>query len=410
MDQIVSDRGDRLLVLRGRLVIGDEPVILKCRASAPPEGDRRLAFRTDLLRYESSVYEHAIGSGALDNPEFFAPLVAIKSRAWSFDALDSVDARNFGTVDRCVLNWMRGLSYDRVEDFNRGVNVLVVRDCGRTSFWGHASEHPDDTDADAFVVQMACALDVMCRAGLVHGDLRWENVAYEKIPEGEDRFFDTRNEMFASSASNEFCVEFSRRIKIFDWDNAHFASMPERHARRYRAKYHASSRTNMNDLYDKIGFLRLLHYHFPSDYLRPADVASMEPAFSEYVYVDARDGAPMHQISQKGRRGDPIWPNVAELRRAVDAALARAYVEAATRLIAQRKERENARFELAVEGDNVEGILESLRYPRVMDLDGISFRNLETVAEERIKHGVNERFYAPLLRMARGKLYDCSRS
>ncbi len=379
-------------------------MILKCRAFAPPEGDPRLAFKTDLLRYESSVYEHAIEAGALDNPEFFAGLVAFRSRAWSFDALESVDARNFGTVDRCVLNWMRELPYDRAEDFNGGVDVLVLRDCGRTSFWSHASKHPDDTDADAFVVQMACALDVMCRAGLVHGDLRWENVAYEKIPEGEDRFFDTRNERFVSSPSNEFCVELSRRIKIFDWDNAHFGAMPERHARRYRAKYHATSRTNMNDLYDKIGFLRLLHYHFPSDYLRPTDVASMEPAFSDYVYVDARDGAPMLQISQKGRRGDPTWPNVGELRRAVEAALARAYVEAATRLIALRKERENARFELAVEGDNVEGILEALRYPRIVDLDGFSFRTLETIAAERVKHGVNERVYGPLLKMAREKI------
>lgn len=363
VDAVVSTPGNRrVLVLRGRLRENDEGVILKCRAMAPYAANATRVVQNELVRYEANVYAHALGANdRLRNDEFFVSHVGTTRRRWRFETVEDIDANlPTGLADRMLLSWMRLLPYDSVDDLNAGAEIVVTRDAGEVTAWRHLVRRSSTTEEEVagFVVQMLCALDVMADAGLVHGDLRWQNVAYPPIPEEDGRrYFDLREERFTRERANEFCVEMSRAIKIFDWDNAHYEHMPDHAKKDVHLPFHASDATNMNRVYDKIGFLRLLWHHFPeSSFLTDADVASLEPAFSEYAYHDPRDGAIARQVSQKGPSGDPLWPDVERLEIAVAETTRRAYVAAATILVAERKKRTRERFLLAVEGDNEEAI------------------------------------------------------
>lgn len=387
MDAVVSSaRSRRALVLRGKMRWNDEPVVLKCRAMAPYAASAKVVVRNELVRYEANVCAHALR--VLRNDEFFATHVGTTRRRWRFDTVRDVnDKPPRGVADRALLAWMRLLPYDSVDDLNAGAEIVVTRDAGEETAWKRLVRRSSTTEKDvaAFVAQMLCALDVMEDAELVHGDLRWQNVGYPPVPEDGKRFFDLREERFVRENANEFCVEMSRAIKIFDWDNAHYGRMPAHAKKGLHMPYHCSGDTNMNRVYDKIGFLRLLRYHFPDlSFVGDADVASLEPAFSEYAYVDQRDGKISRQISWKGSSDDPLWPDIQRLERAVDDATRRAYVLASSILVADRKRRSMEKFLLAVEGDNVEEIARYTAYPLAHDLDVGSKRFAARVVRESL--------------------------
>ena len=377
LDEIVSSSSSRrALILRGRIREDDEPVILKCRAMCPYAGSARDVVRNELVRYEANVCAHALP--VLSNDEFFVEHVRTTRRRWDFESVDDLE-RNppAGTADRVLLRWMRLLPYDSVDDLDAGAEIIVTRDAGPTTAWRHLVRRSSTTEEDvaAFVAQMLCALDVMEDAELVHGDLRWQNVAYPPIPPDGKRFFDLRAEGFVRENEKiEFCVEMSRAIKIFDWDNAHYGRMPDHAKKSAHMPYHCSDVTNMNRAYDALGFLRLLRHHFPeTPFVSDETVASLEPAFSEYAYVDPRDGEIARQVSTRGPSGDPLWPEIERLERALDEATRRAYVVAAEILLAGRKRRAREKFLLAVEGDNVEEIARYARDPVLAgDLDAES--------------------------------------
>ena len=377
MTEIVSSsQNNGALVLRGTMRRDGAPVILKCRAIVPYAACARHVVRNELARYDANVCAHALSS--LGNTEFFAAHVGTTIRTWRF-VDDDDDAKNppNGLADRAILSWMRLFPYDSVADLNAGAEIVVTRDAGRVTAWKYLVRRHSATEEDVagFVAQMLCALDVMENAELVHGDIRWDNVAYPLVPMGGKRFFDLRRERFVAAHENEFCVEMPRAIKIFDWNNAHYGRMPEDGKNGAHMPYHCTDVTNMNRVYDKLGFLRLLRYHFPRSTYVPDDVvASLEPAFSEYAYVDPRDFQILRQVSMMGTSGDPLWPNIERLERAVAAATRRAYVAAATILVAARKNRARERFALAVEGDNVDEIARYASYPLANDLDATSAR------------------------------------
>jgi len=393
IDAIVSStRSRRALVLRGRMRRDGEPVVLKCRAMAPYAANARVVVRNELVRYEANVCAHALRT--LRNDEFFATHVGTTRRRWCFDTLRDAEKNPpaGGVADRALLAWMRLLPYDSVDDLNAGAEIVVTRDAGEETAWRHLVRRTSATEEDvaAFVAQMSCALDVMEDAELVHGDLRWSNVGYPPIPEDGKRLFDLREERFVREhENNEFCVEMSRAIKIFDWDNAHYGRMPAHAKKGAHMPHHCSDGTNMNRVYDKLGFLRLLRYHFPSlSFVSDADVASLEPAFSEYAYVDPRDGEISRQISRRGSSGDPLWPDIQRLERAANEVTRRVYVVASLILVAERKRRVREKFLLAVEGDNVEEIERYAAYPLARDLDVESMRFATRVVRERVEREV----------------------
>lgn len=374
LSEIVSSSpNDGALVLRGTLRRDGSLVILKCRVVVPYAASARHVVRNELARYDANVCAHALSS--LENDEFFAAHVGTTIRTWRFVDDDDVNKNPpRGVADRALLSWMRLFPYDSVDDLNAGAEISVTRDAGRVTAWKHLVRRPSATEEDVagFVAQMLCALDVMENADLVHGDVRFDNVAYPPVPNGGKRFFDLRRERFVSTHENEFCVEMPRAIKIFDWNNAHYGRMPEDGKKGAHMPYHCTDVTNMNRVYDKLGFLRLLRYHFPgSTYVTDADVASLEPAFSEYAYVDPRDFKILHQVSMCH---DNSWPDIERLERALTDATRRAYVVAATILVAARKNRAREKFALAVEGDNVDEIARYASYPLANDLDATSAR------------------------------------
>ncbi len=192
---------------------------------------------------------------------------------------------------------------------------------------------------------------------------RWNNVLLPK----RARYFHLKRKVLIDEQEDEYAVPVNNVVQIFDWDHAFFWAMPEHDRGRISETYHASYETNMNDIYDKLAFLRLLHRYFPCKFMDESDVDTMQPAFYDYVYRDPDSGKALSQISQKGI-GEPTWPGISDMRRAINEALHKVYVTASRTIVAHRVYLNRQKLLLAVEGDNPEGMKAMLRKPFVLDL------------------------------------------
>jgi hypothetical protein len=385
LDEIIETglRGG-VLILRGRTKMHDKKVVLKCSICAAYAEDAVSFTRGDLLAYEGMVYEHAVEK--LEDFSLYVRFIARKSRKWSFLSFEEISAENMRKCDQLLLKWMQKFTFDSVEDFNYGANVTVTEDCGKNCF--RKFFPMSELSACTFVVQTVAALEQMSKIGLVHGDLRWNNILFPK----SKRYFDLRQKLVVDKQEDENTVPVDNLIKIFDWDHAYFSGMPVHGEKTVYEPYHTSARTNMNDIYDKLGFLRLLYLFFPGLFVHDEDVASLQPAFFEYVYRDPREGTRLYQISQKGK-GEPTWPDISILRSAVNQTLQKVYVSACYTMLAHRKNTSRANFRLAVEGDNSAKMKTMLQYPFFLDLNKEVIKASAAISAERVLHDPDDAFH-----------------
>lgn len=387
----ITQATDHSIVLRGSTAKYDIPIALKCHTVM--SNDTRQLIAAEPLMYEILVYTHALT--AVSDSNFFVPSFGTVRRRWQFTDPSAVSSEGLGIADSALLGWMLGFTYASVEDLNAGAVILMMRDHGPTSAWryfsraSYAGEVAERSIA-AFVVQMIGALEVMQRAGIVHGDLRWENVLYPRV--AEQTYYDLGKKRYEKEWKNFFCVPVDRVVKIFDWDHALFVHMPSHAKRKARHSFQVTEDGNMKALYDVMGFFRLVHYHFPGTFLDDAEISSMEPVFTTYAYRDSRDGQEMLQSSAC----DSAWPKIESLEKKVRDATTAVFERAAACLLADRRTKSKRDFELAMEGGEMMRVARMLRQPRVSDLDESSIDVLREAA--RASSGLAEgEFYARAL-------------
>ena len=396
----ITQTTDRSIVLRGRTVKNDIPVALKCHATM--SNDARQLIAAEPLMYEILVYKYALTT--VSNTDFFVPSFDTVRRRWRFTDLSTVSAEGLGPADSALLGWMLGFTYASLDELNAGAVVLVMRDHGPTSAWRYFSKQTNTGEVEerkiaTFVVQMVGALEVMERAGIVHGDLRWENVLYPRVT--EQTYFDLRTKKYEREWKDFYCVPVDRVVKIFDWDHAFFSRMPSHAKRKARHSFQVSENSNMKTVYDAMGFFRLMHHHFPGSFFDDADVESMEPAFTRYAYRDSRDGQEILQSSAC----NSAWPNIERLEKEVREKMRVVYERAAACLLAGRRTRTIRNFEIAVEGGELMRVVKMLRQPLVRDLDKSSVDMLREAA--RASSGlVDGDFYARALKILTEKNPD----
>jgi hypothetical protein len=383
LDEIIEN-GRGVLILRGRTKMHDKKVVLKCSICAAYTEDAFSFTRGDLLAYEGMVYEHAVEK--LEHFSLYVRFVARKSRKWSFLSFEEISSENMRECDQLLLRWMQQFTFDSVEDFNYGANITVMEDCGKKCF--RTFFPMSKLSACTFVVQTVAALEQMSEIGLVHGDLRWNNILFPR----RKCYFDLRQKLIVDKQEDENTVPVDNLIKIFDWDHAYFSGMPFHGEKSVYESYHTSARTNMNDIYDKLGFLRLLYLSFPGIFMHDEDVASLQPAFFEYVYRDPHEGTRLSQISQKGK-GEPTWPDISILRSAVNQTLHKVYISACSIMLAHRNNTSRANFCLAVEGDNSAKMKTMLQYPFFLDLNKEVIKASAAISAERVMHDPDDAFH-----------------
>jgi hypothetical protein len=390
LNEVIDTGRDHVLLLRGHTKADRKKVVLKCYVCAAYAENAEHFVRWDMLNYESKVYEHALKE--LEASGLFVPFVMNKRRNWSFHSWEDISAVGMGPGDEVLLTWSRRFTFKSVQDFNYGINIIVTEDGGKKSF---VDSFPMTTIAlSCFVVQMVGALEEMAKIGVVHGDLRWNNVLLPK----RARYFHLKRKVLIDEQEDEYAVPVNNVVQIFDWDHAFFWAMPEHDRGRISETYHASYDTNMNDIYDKLAFLRLLHRYFPCKFMDESDVDTMQPAFYDYVYRDPVSGKPLSQISQKGI-GEPTWPGISDMRRAINEALHKVYVTASRTIVAHRIYLNRQKFLLAVEGDNPEGMKAMLRYPFFLDLDKKGIEASASIVEQRLTHEPENTFYKGWLKV-----------
>lgn len=367
----VARASDNSIVLRGSTKKHGIPVALKCHAMM--SNDARQMVAQEPLTYEILVYDHAVT--AVSGTDFFVSSLGTIRRQWYFEE-STVSTEGLGPADTALLRWMLRFTYPSIDELNEGATILVMRDHGPTSVWGYFSRKRPSSPSSlaAFVVQIISALDVMAAHGIVHGDLRWENILYPRV-EGVT-YFDLETRRYEKESKSFSCVPVHRVVKVFDWDHAFFSHMPFDAKKKARYSFQASENTNMNSVYDTLGFLRLLYHQFPGVFLDAADTKRMEPAFTKYAYQDPRDGAILHQASDGASR----WQNIERLEEAVREAKRTVYDRAAACLVTERRRRTTEAFELAMEGGEMMRIAEMMRTPRVHDLDHTSLETLREAA------------------------------
>ena len=388
LDEVLPSESRYVFFTRGRMKTCGQRVVLKCHLVFPFIEDGVHYLKGELSMYERAMYRHALPK--LENPDLFVRYVGSATRMYTFNTLDEVSAKDMGPADEALLQWVRSFPFKRVEDLNHGINILMTVDEGNVSAKDFIVRNRVVKSRVAeFIVQIVSAMDMMAEKRIVHGDLRWSNVMYPSAAV-EPLYFNLGTRFFEKEIRDEYCVRVSRVVKVFDWDNAFFPDMPSYVNRIAYQSYHVSNKTNMNGIYDKIGFLRLLHKYFPTAFFDDEDAATMEPAFSHYAYQDERDGRILCQISQKDD-GDEKWPEIETIFSAVNAVIQKVYYQACKTLIDKRKMKTRERFELAVEGDNVEALRKYLSYPHFKDLNMASFMLLRNFVNKKIEHNFGRR-------------------
>ena len=397
MQEVITDTHPYVLLMRGILKTTGERVVLKCHVMAPFNEHTAAFLKGEMLLHECAMYEHAVRQ--LEDTGFFVSHVSTERKMWNFEDFLLTGAHDLAEADTALMLWMTRFPFRNIKEFNHGAKILVTKEEGRLDVNDYLQTTTRERLA-AFVVQIMTALRFMATKGIVHGDLRWKNIMYPEAK--ETTFFDLHTGRLSPTCENEFCVRLHRIIKVFDWDNGFFSHMPEYRQKLMYQKYHVNEHTNMNGVYDSVGFLRTLWYYFPEVFVHSDDTQKLEPAFSKYAYRDPADGATLHQISQKGEEGDPEWPEIDRLRTSVAEVMKNVYDRAAKCLLYERGNATRAAFALAVEGDNIAKIRDVLTSPEVVDLDRETLQLFEKVASERQEHGVEQHFYHGALLALRG--------
>ena len=263
----ITQTTNHSIVMRGRTVKYDIPVALKCHTTM--SNDARQLIAAEPLMYEILMYKFALTT--VSDADFFVPSFGTVRRRWRFADPSAVASEGLGPADAALLRWMLGFTYASLDELNAGAIVLVMRDHGPTSAWRYFSRRTREGEADVgekkiatFVVQMVGALEVMERAGIVHGDLRWGNVLYPRVT--EKTYFDLQKKKYEREWKNFHCVAVDRVVKIFDWDHAFFSHMPSHAKRKAQHSFLVTEKSNMKTVYDAMGFFRLLHFHFPGTF------------------------------------------------------------------------------------------------------------------------------------------------
>jgi len=144
---------------------------------------------------------------------------------------------------------------------SRSVPFTVLEDCGAMtlsdyfkdkSFRGMYPNH------HAAVLQMVLALKYLAEKKIVHGDMHWDNVlypSYSDLQHNDDWDYDSQLEILINDTQS---IKTSRVIKIFDWD---LSWDSDGLGAMRKDLIGARDFSNLDEIYDKVGFLRSLLQH-----------------------------------------------------------------------------------------------------------------------------------------------------
>lgn len=396
LTKVLQSDSKYVLLLRGKYF--NQNVVLKCHLVHTFGEDVWHFAKQSASMYEIEMYRHAVSKLSRD---FFSQHIGTTIKKWQFKDLQAISSETLGPAEALILNWCKTFPFESIEDFNDGVRILISVDAGQNSVYQHLSGKTNEIELANFVIQTTVALNQMSEAHVVHGDLRWANIMY---PVSDAcRYFDVKHQTFCQTIVNEHCVPMANTIKILDWDNGFSSDVPDETQRLVFQTYHVSETTNMNGIYDKLGFLRLLHLYFPYVYLDDDDLYSLEPAFTSYVYFCPVQRKLLYQISEKPGRSKYTWPDIKRLEDAINKVLQQVYTQAVDVALRRRRSFTRDTFCLAVEGDNMEVIRDAFRFPHFLDLDGRCFLQLALAATARYRNNVEPHFYGGVVFVLTGE-------
>jgi hypothetical protein len=111
----------------------------------------------------------------------------------------------------------------------------------------------------AAVLQMVLALKYLAENKIVHGDMHWRNVLYpyhSDLQHNDDWDYDSQLEILIENGTQ--LIKTSRVIKIFDWD---LAWDSDGLGAMRKDVIGARDFSKLDEIYDKVGFLRSLLQH-----------------------------------------------------------------------------------------------------------------------------------------------------
>ena len=385
--RVAKSSSKYVLRIRGRYA--GTNVALKCHLIHTFENDIKHIVRQSDSAYDIKMCEHAI----FKLPEhFFARHRGATVVNWRFANLRANlgETRTLEPTEKIILEWCKSFPFESVDQLNCGVRVSMSVDWGERSVHDHLSGRTHKLELARFVTQMIVALKQMGYADVVHGNLRWENIMYP-ANDSVEQFFDLKHECWRQKIVNQHCVRMPNVIKIADWEDGFSADVPEATQRRLFRAYHVSNATEIKTIYDKMGFLRLIHRYFPQTYLKLEEIESLEPLFSEYAYVCPSTREFLYAktaVKMLDKRVD-----ARKIKLAVEKILRQVYARAATDVIQHRIYEVSEKFCLAVEGDNVDVIRKCFQYPYFFLLNSNCFYQAAVAATARFRNDVNPDFY-----------------
>ena len=381
--RVVKSNSKYVLTLRGRYA--GTNVALKCHLIHTFENDVKHIVEQSSSAYDIEMCEHAI----FKLPEhFFARHLGATVVNWRFAEL--LDSRAIESTEKIILDWCKSFPFESIDHFESGARLTMSVDWGEHSVYDHLARRTHKLELARFVAQMIVALKHMEKADVVHGNLRWENIMYPEN-DGVDQFFDLKHECWRRTIVNQHCVRMPNIIKITDWEDGFSFDVPEATQRQLFRAYHVSKATEIKKIYDKIGFLRLLHQYFPRTYLNPEEIISLEPLFSEYAYICPSTHEPLYEKTAVKMLDERV--DAQKMILEVEKVLRRVYARAATDIIYHRINETSENFCLAVEGDNVDVIRQSFQYPFFFLLNSNCFYQAAVAATARFRNDVNPDFY-----------------
>jgi serine/threonine protein kinase len=145
------------------------------------------------------------------------------------------------------------------------VPFTVLEDCGAMTLRDYFKDNippalPDSITPNhhAAVLQMVLALKYLAEKKIVHGDMHWDNVlypSYSDLQHNDDFKDDSQLEILINDTQS---IKTSRVIKIFDWD---LSWDSDGLGAMRKDLIGARDFSNLDEIYDKVGFLRSLLKH-----------------------------------------------------------------------------------------------------------------------------------------------------
>lgn len=396
--RIAKSGSKYVLRVCGRYACTD--VALKCHLIHTFENDIKHIVKQSGSAYDVEMCEHAVSK----LPEhFFVRYLGTKVVKWRLaDLRANLDQTStLEATEEIILEWCKSFPFESVDQLNCGVRVLMIDDWGEHSVYDHLSGQTHKLELARFVTQMIVALKQMANADVVHGNLRWENIMYP-ANDGADMFFDLKHECWRQTIVNQHCVRMPNIIKITDWEDGFSPDVAKATQRQLFRAYHVSKKTAIGSIYDKIGFLRLLHRYFPWTYLNPDDIESLEPIFSEYAYICPSTREFLYEKTAVKMLDEHF--NAQKIKLAVEKILRQVYERAVTDVIYHSIYETSEKFCLAVEGDDIDFIRKSFQYPNFYYLNSNCFYQAAVAATVRYRNAVNPDFYGGVVCVLNGNV------